>query len=340
MYHARICALVTLLFFFFVPGLIHAAPWPQNGQTIILFNGANIAIEPSGSAYRNHWYYIPSDDGRVLKRWDQPAAFIFPSGGGRYHNALNENYDLEGATFALDEDPYLYLAVERERDLRPGAPAGRYTSGMIRINPLTGGINPEDHWYLDALSAVGSSNSWAEGLTFLPNAHCHSIRKNDGTLYNNGQGSVFKSGGLFLFARQADGALVVYDIDTHTPEQSILVRVTSPFTAPGYGNLNDMSALNFHPESGLLFAAWDSRGIMGQISLDFSNVVSNFWTFPPGSSNEEGLEITGCGKKTKVVIAEDSGRVVSYTGINIPCANPAPLTDSLPALEEGIEIAP
>lgn len=260
-----------------------AAQWPGALTGTTLISG----YEPSGSALDGAMLYVVDDSGRLIKKGTKPNA---PAA-----QVLNiGSYDLEGAEFVNGQ---LFLGVEREN--YPAGYGVSQGSGLLRVNTDNGQIT--GHWYLPQTSASGGSNQWLEALTFLPNEFCAQIRKNDGTLYNNGRGSVFGSGGLFLTSNQATGSIVVYDIDVNHPGTLVYVRTT-----PSLGT--DLAGLEFHKDSGIIFGIWDTGDFVDTINLDLTRNNMN-WQVPPGVTDVEGISISGCGDLARVIISQDNGAV-------------------------------
>jgi hypothetical protein len=193
--------------------------------------------------------------------------------------------DLEGLTNGADGDSRLYIGVENYPTIKefPGTRT----------------------WLLPEM-AFGDTNSRLEALAFVPNEYCDLLN------YNNGHGSVFESGGLFLAGHQGDGRIYVYDINVNG-SSVVFVGAYGPW------GRTDLASLDFHYESGKLYALWDSSNIMGRLTRGLA--LEQEWSLPAGGVEEEALCVFGCVPAT-IVIGEDPAathRVWLYDGFSINC---------------------
>jgi hypothetical protein len=252
-----------------------AGAWPAEPQSSAVNLGRDLptAFEPSGVAYRQgvDALWVVSDSG-VLAQVDF---------SGCVRSLVSIPGDLEGVTWGADGDPTLYLGTENYPSIQGYVPA-----------------RPIRTWNLPEM-AFGDANTRLEALAFLPDGHCGILS------YNNGQGSQYQSGGLFLAGHQGDGKIYVYDIDTSGS------AVTFIGTFGPYEGRTDLSGLCFHIPSGTLYGIWDAYGVMGRFSDDLKTVVET-WSFPVGSDNEEGIAIVGCGLSSSIVICEDDGGALHH----------------------------
>lgn len=321
--HQRMAKLICLLlvalgFLFFHATYAHATePWPEPPEqdppklpvTLILQSGFN----PGGMALSGPLLFIPSDSGTIkiksLKTgFNQFTNYLFPARPFK-GTAIAQN-----ALFAIlaNTPPAVPSASKSVVPVPVGPPSIR------RYNPDTLSAFPQSltdggqEWFLNDLDPI-DPNSRPAGLTFLPDEFCRKMRKNDGTLYNNGQGSVFGTGGMFLASFKGTGMTRVYDIDLNNTQNVIHVRTNSPHFAQGIPNLGEISALTYHAESKHLVGIWDSAGVMGIIDDVATPGFKRTWALPPSSGHYKGVAVSGCGSEnTNVILATDNGKVTSY----------------------------
>lgn len=281
---------ITLaILFALIPRAAPAAePWPaapiESSQNI----GAALAnFEPSDAVWhagRQSLFIV--DDGGKLAELDL---------AGKVKRVLEIGGDLEGMTFADNDNPHIY--VGRERDAR-----------IIEVDPDKGKTGRA--WRLSEM-ITGKKNRRLESLTFVPNSACAAIAAPDGKPYNSGRGSKFSSGGLFLAGHQGDGRIYIYDLDLAKPDSVTFINRVGPFRDESTP-LIDLSGLYYHRATGALYAMWDEENRLASIDIARPGfAVTNMWNLPAETIDQEGIALIddGCDSKhSRIVIAEDDKR--------------------------------
>ncbi len=207
--------------------------------------------------------------------------------------------DLEGIAVADPSSDYLYLGVEdpdsiREFDISTGALTGK-------------------SWNLTTWM-TGAPGSGLEALTFVPNGD-HPYPASD-------------SGGLFYAGLQADGRIYVFDVDlAHSG------TVSPVDTIEPYPGLTDLSGLHYHAETGILYAIFDSWGLL--LEMDTNGAIIGAYVLP-GDTQEGVTLLPACPEtNTSIFIAEDAGEVWRYDGYPIVC-----LTTPSPSPSPTVSVTP
>ena len=284
-----------------------ADPWPaESNAEADDIGGGLTGFEPSGTVWHpglNQLLVV--DDGGGLARLDIDGTNVtrWDGIGG----------DFEGVTYADAASDLVYVGQEN------------YPT-ILEVNRNTGAVGKT--WLLNEM-ATGGTNSRLEALTFLPDEFCGNTTEQGGGLYNAGEGSQYGAGGLFLAGHQGDGKIYAYDVDLATSGVRTFVNSFGPYTDGS--TLTDLSGLDLHRASGVLFAVWDGPNTIA--ALDVSIVgfqITQAWSFPAGSDNEEGVALVddGCPEGlSRIVIAEDPESthdvwVYDEFPVICPCPNP------------------
>ncbi len=265
-----------------------ADPWPAAPIDSSRNIGAALAdFEPSDAVWHpaRQTIFVVDDGGRLAEL----------DLAGNVKHMLKIGGDLEGVTLADTANPNVY--VGRERD-----------ATIIEVDPDKGATGRV--WRLSEM-VTGKKNRRLESLTFVPNAACAAISGPDGSPYNNGRGSKFGTGGIFLAGHQGDGRIYIYDVDLAKPDSVTFINRIGPFRdndAP----LIDLSGLCFHRSTQTLYAMWDEENRVASIDISRPGfAVTRIWSLPAETIDQEGIALIddGCeSKQSRIVIAEDDKR--------------------------------
>jgi hypothetical protein len=281
---ARLLSAVLLLL---APGTSARAadPWPaESNAEADDIGGELTGFEPSGTVWHPdlRQLFVVDDDGGLARldidgtnvtRWDGI--------GG----------DFEGVTYADATSDFVYVGQEN------------YPT-ILEVDWHSGAVGRS--WLLTEM-ATGDTNARLEALTFLPNAFCGNITEQGGGLYNGGDGSQYGASGLFLAGHQGDGKIYVYDVDLATTGVRTFVNSFGPYSDGS--TLTDLSGLDFHRATGVLYAIWDGPNTIAALDVSVAGFqMIQAWSFPAGSDNEEGVTLIddGCPEGlSRIAIAED-----------------------------------
>lgn len=262
-----------------------ADPWPAAPvETAKNIGGSLADFEPSDAVWspaRQSVFIV--DDGGDVAELDL---------NGKVKRIINVGGDLEGITLADPANKHIY--VGRERD-----------ATIIEIDP---DAKPTGrNWQLTEM-VTGKKNRRLESLTFVPNAACATITGIDGKPYNNGRGSRFSSGGLFLAGHQGEGRIYIYDLDLEKPGSLTFINRVGPFRDDAMP-LIDLAGLCFHRATNTLYAMWDEENRVAAIDVTKPGfAVSKMWQLPAETIDQEGIALIddGCDShQSRIVIAED-----------------------------------
>ncbi|MEK7665874.1 MAG: SdiA-regulated domain-containing protein, partial [Patescibacteria group bacterium] len=186
------------------------------------------------------------------------------------------------------------------------------TSSAFEFDLTIGALTGKSWSFADKLSEV--SGAGAEGLAW--------------------------ANGSFYVGWQYDGDIYVYSATLETSgSQSFVqeIHMTSGYT--------DISGLAYNSDTQQLYALYDGLNLIEERDLQGTLLAS--YSVP--GSNQEGVTlVTTCSSSTAtIVIAEDSGSVMSYSGYPITCSSstpePTPTPDPTPVIvdidADGIEAA-
>ena len=279
-------------------GADSAEPWPAESRIAASNIGANlVGFEPSGAVYH------PGIDRIVIVGDGGNLAFLTEDGQATVFSSIAP--DLEAVAYSLTRRRAVFVGTEDPPSIR-------------EVCSDTGEVLST--WQLEEM-VVGPAGERLEGLTFLPNAATGTLRADStGELYNEGRGSRFGLGGLFLAGHQGSGRIYVFDLEPGA--MAHLVAVLPKFAEDSV-LLEDLSGLDFHRASGLLYVLFDNPSSDGVGRVLAANVEDDFsvfamWNTDSLSSNNEGLALLDSGfgdGLSRVVIAEDdsdSHRVSLY----------------------------
>ncbi len=286
-----------------------AEPWPAESRAAALDIGAPLmGGEPSGAAWHEglERLFIVDDRGRV----------VHMNGDGSDPMAIESlPSDIEAAFALPGDDDHIYVGLENPPTL-------------LRVVIATGAT--AGSWVFPGMS-VGSADERLESLAFLPNAFTAAIRTTEDAPYNDGNGSVFATGGLVLAGHQGNGRIYLYDIDLTLSDAPLLVNTYGPFDDAG-DTLLDLADLDFHAPTGMLYALWDSpvagkeRGRLGLLDPATQFSVVTVWKTAADSFGEEGFALLDSGMGSglaRAVIAEDDASdhsVYLYSLFSVPGA--------------------
>jgi hypothetical protein len=279
---------------------VHASAWPSQDSTGTSIGDAVIAadatFEPSGVV----WH---SDREQLIAVGDEGQIAIISLDGMLIElYDLGNSYDLEDITIIPGESTYAYLLDENSSsvyqfDLDAGA--------------LTGGV-----WSLASAGDVTLSEvdgtSGLEGLAWVPD---------DYHPYGD-----TPSGGLLYAGWQTDGDIYIFE--PNLSESGSVTFVEEIHMTTGY---TDLSGLYFSGDTQLLYALYDGLDILEERSAD--GVLQASYSDIPGSTLEGITIIPTSDTAATVVMAEDSGRIMSYSGYSITEITPT-VEEEVPVVEE------
>jgi hypothetical protein len=176
---------------------------------------------------------------------------------------------------------------------------------------------------LEAGALTGKSWSFSDKISEVDGAGA------EGLAYANGS---------FYVGWQYDGDIFVYSVDLETSGSQSFVQEIH--TTSGY---YDISGLTYNSDTNRLAAIYDSLNILEEWSLDGTTLLASYSL--PGSNQEGVAFVNDCASSTAtVVVAEDSGAVVSYAGYPMTCTTteepestpePAPTVSSVAGTTNG-----
>lgn len=206
---------------------------------------------------------------------------------GTIENSWSPGSDIEGIAIADSDTNYVYLGIER-------------SSNMVYVREFdisTGALTGKS-WRLTEME--GHGNAGLEALTFVPNGY-HPY-------------SDSSSGGLFYAGLQADGRIYVYDLDLSSGGTLTYIDVITPVAGRG-----DLAGLHFQVETATLYAVYDGSNLLREIGVDGTYVTEYVL---PGANQEGVTLVPSCPTaSTEIYIAEDSGRIMEYSGYPVTCAD-------------------
>jgi hypothetical protein len=269
-----------------------AEPWPAEPRAAAAdLSAPLLGGEPSGAAWHAglERLFIADDRGRIVAM-NADAGDVVVIG--------SLPVDIEAVACNRDDPLHVYVGLENPPTI-------------LRLDLATQSVAGQ--WNL-AEMLVGAADTRLEGLAFLPDAYASAVRRlDDGSLYNEGRGSAFASGGLFLAAHQGNGRIYVFDVDLATPGPAVFVSFYGPIVDEGQ-TLTDLSGLAFDETTAAVYALWDDPidgEELGRVAaldpLGEFDVVA-IWKTATDSHDEEGIAVLGTGSggaSLRMVIAED-----------------------------------
>ncbi len=232
--------------------------------------------------------------------WNEETALLFVVGDGGQVSWMSSSGvavvtrtpggDLEGVAIADPSSPFVYLGVENP-------------DSIVEYNYQSRSLSGKS-WTLTSWMS-GDANQGLEALAFVPNGY-HPY-------------AASSSGGLFYAGLQQDGKIYVFDVNLGTSGTVSHVATLTPY--PG---LTDISGLDFRPETGILYAIFDSSDLL--LEMDPDGTIWSAQTLPAGT--QEGIAFRpDCAARTATVFIahDDPGAVVRYQGYPIACLiSPSP----------------
>ena len=173
--------------------------------------------------------------------------------------------DLEGICVADPESDFVYVGVEHPDSILEFNHA---TGTVFRTFDLT-------PWM------TGPSNNGLEALTFVADES-------------------HPEGGLFYAGLQADGRIYVFDLPIASSVASEVVTHIATLT-PVAGR-TDLSGLDYHRESEILYAVFDGSDALRAMEPDMTFLSE--WDLP--GNDQEGIAFAGC----EMFVSEDVGKEV------------------------------
>ncbi len=201
------------------------------------------------------------------------ALFVVSDGGqvsmldasGSNVTTWNVAGDLEAVCVADPQGDFVYLGVERPDSV---IEFNHATGAVVRTFDLT-------PWM------TGPSNSGLEALTFVPDES-------------------HPEGGLFYAGLQDDGRIYVFELPIASSGTSVdVTHVTTLTPVPGR---TDLSGLDYHRDSGILYAVFDGYDALRAMEPDTTFLAE--WDLP--GNDQEGIAFAGC----ELFVAQDVGKEV------------------------------
>lgn len=219
--------------------------------------------------------------------WDNGYVTQMDMEGNIMHSSVFVGGDLEGIAVADDASNYIYLLQE-------------YPQKIVEFDISTW-TKTSRSWTLNGM--VGNTASGAEALT-----------------YNTDKES-------FYVGSQYDGNIYVYDVSLavlrSTPPVSPTSVSLNPVSIITTGISNDLAGLSYLAEVGRTYAVFDASNKIQEYDAEDKLVVEYDL---PGLDQEGVTVLPGCpNSSTTMVIAQDSGGVIKYSGYPIACPVQAPV---------------
>jgi hypothetical protein len=282
-------------------------PWPAESRAAAVDIGEDLdGGEPSGAAWHKglERLFIVDDQGNVVH---------MNADGSDPVQIDGLPADIEAAVAVPGDDEHIYVGLENP-------------PGLLRVRIDDG--ETDGQWDLPNMS-VGTPSKRLEGLAFLPDAHASAIRTAEDEPYNGGSGSAFGSGGLILAAHQGNGRIYIYDVDFTSTDAATFINTYGPFS-DGNDTLTDLSGLDFHAGSAMVYALWDNpidgseQGRLAVLDPAQELAAITIWNTATDSFGEEGFALLDDGfadGTSRAVIAEDEASdhsVYLYSQFAVP----------------------
>lgn len=224
--------------------------------------------------------------------WDNGYVTQMDMEGNIMHSSVFVGGDLEGITVADYESKYVYLLQE-------------YPPKIVEFD-ITAWTKTNRSWTLNGM--IGTSASGAEALTYNTDKE------------------------LFYVGSQYDGKIYVYDLSLAVLRSALPVSPTSislnPASIITTGIPSDLAGLSYLSEVGITYAIFDGSNKLQEYDND--GVLKHEYESLPAVNQEGFAVLPGCpNDSTTMIIAQDSGGVMKYSGYPIECPVSAPVDGDL-----------
>ncbi|EKD76370.1 MAG: PKD protein [uncultured bacterium] len=128
--------------------------------------------------------------------------------------------------------------------------------------------------------------------------------------------------GYFYAASQYNGIVYSYSVNLSTSGAATFVSSFYPYSS----YTSDLAALSYSEETNTLYSLYDSGNRL--VTTEGDGTYINRYQLPSGTANEEGIVVVpNCpNSTTNVIITEDSGRIMLFSGFPIDTSRCATTT--------------
>lgn len=267
------------------PGVVAAQSWPGtndvttvDGSNVFGSNLSGLFYTAATSATPAYLWGVRNGPSTLFRLvfaggiWTPDSADDWGAGKALHYTDGGGNPDSEDVTFAEADQPFAYIATERNNDV-----SGTSRPSILRVDASAAGtsLTATHEWALVNDLPVVGANLGLEGITWIPDAFltAHSFfDESAGRAYAPGDYPNHGSG-LFFVGLEANGVIYAYALDHSTSAFQRVATISS-------GQSGIMSVV-FDRDSGYLWAVCDDscNGQINVLSVDGVATSSTFGRF-------------------------------------------------------------
>ncbi len=283
--------LLSALFLFICALPVSAASWPASDSIGTNIGAAVIAHDPLFEPSGVVWH---TGRQQLISVGDEGQVALLERSGSV--NSLRDigSHDLEDVTAIPAYTDRAYLLNEND-------------SSILEYNVETRELTGRS-WSGSSKITEVNGTTGAEGLAWVPDGY-HPY-------------GITRSGGLFYMGWQYDGDIYIFDVDL--ANSGVISFVEEIHMTSGY---TDLSGLFFSTDTKVLYALYDGLNILEERTAGGTFLAS--YSVP--GTNQEGVTlIPTSNTSAQIIIAEDSGRIMEYSGYPVSIETPAPAPEPTP----------